>query len=317
MVTILLTLLLCSLILFPAQSVLGACEGLSLCARSVIPGLFPYFLLLRLLVPRLPDISENRHFLGLKGESLKAYFLSFLGGYPSGISGVTVLYEEGKLTKSQAQRLLGLCNNSGPAFFLSVIGLGIFRDIRAGYALYFIHILSSFAVLALQNQEPDLSYKIRKVTKAPIPFSQQFYQALESACSAMLRVCGLVVNFSVLFSMLKMILPSWAFPLMGAIELCNGLSFSNSTAVSFVLCSIFMGWGGLCVHFQAMSLWESAKVKPINYWNNKLLHALLSGILSYGVAMGLLWIFPIVLIIICIYSVFCKKWGRKKPHHEL
>ena len=40
------------------------------------------------------------------------------------------------------------------------------------------------------------------------------------------------------------------------------------------------GWGGLCVHFQAMSLWQTAGLRPHGYFSAKLLHGLLSAVLA-------------------------------------
>ncbi len=296
--------LLLGIILFPEASIRGACEGLALCSRSVIPALFPFLLLIPLLLPYLPSYG---------GRALSAYVLSFLGGYPSGVSGVLTLYQTGKLRKHQAERLLGLCNNSGPGFFLTVIGVGLFRDIRAGYILFAVHVMASLTIMATEKPMDTGLCQIRKEDKGKISFPQAFQDALSKACSNTLLICGTVVAFSVLLSFLKMLLPPKWYPLAGLLELCNGISVLQDNELSFVLCAVYMGWGGLCVHLQAMSLWEKAGIRPIHYWCNKLLHGLLSGLYAYALIKRQLCVFPIIIIFICIYRSFCKN-GLEKKH---
>ena len=56
------------------------------------------------------------------------------------------LYENGQCSKTEAERLLAFCNNSGPAFILGVVGTGIFASSRAGLLLYLAHIAASLCV---------------------------------------------------------------------------------------------------------------------------------------------------------------------------
>ena len=39
-----------------------------------------------------------------------------------GAKAVAELYQQGLCSRQEAQRLLGFCNNSGPAFFIGVVG---------------------------------------------------------------------------------------------------------------------------------------------------------------------------------------------------
>ena len=306
-------ILLCSLILFPGQSIAGACKGLELCASSVIPALFPFILLLKLAIPYIPTGKGRISILGLKGPALLAYGLSFLGGYPTGVSNVVSLYEKGKLTKGQSQRLLGLCNNSGPAFFISVIGVGLFGDPKVGYVLYGIHVLGAIGVLLISNPGTTGLYTYEK-SEEKVPFPRHFQESLCSSCSSVLHICGMVVAFCVLTNFLKLLCPRRLFPLVGVLELCNGVAVLEPNATSFLLCSVFMAWGGLCVHLQAMNLWEGAGLRPKEYWINKILHALFCGYLAYAIAWKHLWLIPFMGIFLCICSIFRKIGVEKKLH---
>ena len=51
----------------------------------------------------------------------------------------------GSITASEGERLLGFCNNSGPAFIIGAVGSGVFGSVKIGLLLYAVHILSELA----------------------------------------------------------------------------------------------------------------------------------------------------------------------------
>ena len=65
----------------------------------------------------------------------------------------------------------------------------------------------------------------------------------------------------------------------GALELSSGILLLSGPGAE-AACALLMGWGGLCVHFQAMSLWQTAGLRPHGYFPAKLLHGLLSAVLA-------------------------------------
>ena len=65
----------------------------------------------------------------------------------------------------------------------------------------------------------------------------------------------------------------------GALELSSGILLLSGHGAE-AACALLMGWGGLCVHFQAMSLWQTAGLRPHGYFSAKLLHGLLSAVLA-------------------------------------
>ena len=81
-------------------------RGLTLCARSVIPALFPYFVVSGLFISlgfadgvgrRLEPLT--RRLFGVGGAGASAFFLGLLGGYPVGGRTVGQLYRAGRLSK--------------------------------------------------------------------------------------------------------------------------------------------------------------------------------------------------------------------------
>ena len=126
----------------------SASEGIALCLRTVIPSLFPFLFLCSLItaslwgekIPWLRRISKR---LGIPkgGESL--LLSAFLGGYPAGAQMIGTLFQEGKLNRQEAQRLLPLCNNAGPAFLFGMVSMQ-FPAMDTVAALWMVQLLSVF-----------------------------------------------------------------------------------------------------------------------------------------------------------------------------
>lgn len=276
-----------------------------MCGTAVIPALLPFFLLTRLFLALLPPIrlgtrveAAFERLFGVSGACVPAVLLSMLGGYPVGVSSVTALYETGAVTKRDAQRALRFCNNSGPAFFVGVVGANVLGSVRGGLVLYALHILAALLVGAF-FAEPAHTTVLRRMPPAARPtVSEAFQAAVSGACTALLHVCTLVILFSVLLRLLDAVGFFRVLSLLplgltaqeqhalasGVLELSNGVVRLCGSTHAFVLSAGFMGWGGLCVHMQAMSLWQSARLRPSGYFSAKLLHGLLSAVLAAAYA---------------------------------
>ncbi len=304
------------LLFFPQASVEGALSGLRLCANSVIPSLFPFFVAARLL----PAFKCRRlaKFLKLSEPTVSALAVSFLGGYPIGVARLCAMYEDGSIEKHEAQQAIVYCNNSGPGFFIGMIGSIVLHNVKLGVILYVIHVLSAiFCVYIFKS--PEKPYIIRR-TPEPVGFAQRFTNAVSASCEGMLNVCALVVLFSCLMSVINQIPISLPYEvralLFGSLELTSGISMC---ADSFVLCSFLMGWGGLCVHLQAMSLWKKQGLNVKNYFSSKLLHGVISAAFARAYLHSAVFFGAVILLFIAIYGVMRNyiKIGVEKKENML
>jgi sporulation integral membrane protein YlbJ len=141
------------LLFFPQESVKAASDGMRLCIDVVIPSLFPFFVLSSLVVELGLAGSAGgllSRITGLlfriNGACASAVILGFVGGYPVGAKTALSLYERGQCTKTEAERLLSFCNNSGPAFILGFVGVGIFGGTLPGVLIYAAHVIASLTV---------------------------------------------------------------------------------------------------------------------------------------------------------------------------
>lgn len=112
------------------QEVIGAGkDGLSLCGNVIVPSLFPFFVVSSLIVglglAEYPGRLMEKLMFPLfrsTGRCASALVLGLIGGYPVGARTAAELYKNGQCSRTEAERLLGFCNNSGPR--LSVGGGG-------------------------------------------------------------------------------------------------------------------------------------------------------------------------------------------------
>ena len=149
------------LILDGKTALTGASEGIGICLNTLIPSLFPFFLLSILLTGALgeQDIPLLRPVAKLcripnGAESLLA--IGLLGGYPVGAQNVALAYRSGQLSKEQAARMITFCNNAGPAFIFGILG-SIFSFPAVPWLLWTIHIISALLVGISLPDAQDLS----------------------------------------------------------------------------------------------------------------------------------------------------------------
>ena len=195
-------------------------DGLALCAQSVVPALFPFFVLSGLFISmgcagvlapalgRLPGVSP---------AGASAFLLGAVGGYPVGARTVGQLRAAGLCGREEGECLLTCCNNAGPAFIFGVAGLGCFGSLRAGAALYAIHIGSAALVGLLHRRRGGSSAGALPAAIRMRP-SQALIDAVQSAAGTMVQVCAFVVFFLTALRLLTG-LTGWSHPaLLGFFE---------------------------------------------------------------------------------------------------
>lgn len=283
-----------ALILDAPTALTGATEGIDLCIKTVIPALFPFFMLSALLTGSLTgtDISILRPLGKLchipKGaESL--FLTGLLGGYPVGAQCISNACLSGQLNKEDASRMLGFCNNAGPAFIFGMSGF-LFQRKSIPFILWMIQIASAI-ITGMVLPGGSAYQKIRSDSK-----QLKIGQVLRQSLFATATVCGWVVLFRVILSFcdrwyLWFFSPVTKVILTGILELTNGyigLEVIQDDSLRFILASIFLSFGGICVGLQTSSVTSQAGLDLGFYFPGKAIQSALSILLS-GIAAGYLF----------------------------
>ena len=251
------------LILDTATMVQGAKDGVLLCIQTVVPALFPFFVISGVLNSGLNGISIPgfgliRRLCRIPRGADSIFLLGILGGYPVGAKCIAEAYESGAISKNNGRRMLGFCSNCGPSFIFGICS-SLFTVSGASAALWIIQILSAmitgyFLPGECSTNEVHLTGKPATITAS-----------LKTSIKTMAEVCGWVILFRVIIQMLRKwliwLLPEYVSMLMfGVLELTNGCIMLSNICfepLRFVVCSVILSFGGLCVMMQTVSVTAS------------------------------------------------------------
>ena len=277
------------MICWPREISAAVREGMGLCYNVIIPSLFPFFILTSLVISLglagyLGRLLEPvmRPLFRVGGVCAAPLALGFIGGYPVGARAALTLYENGQCTKTEAERLLAFCNNSGPAFILGVVGAGVFADSRVGLLLCLIHATASLCVgLVFRFYRPRETESRGQRASSPIAakrFTTAFTDAVKGAVTSSLNICAFVVLFRVLAALAPAGLAAMG---LGMLEMVTGIAALEPGRAGFIAAAAIVGWGGLSVHCQALSAAEGLSFRW--HWAGKAAQGLLSAALAAGV----------------------------------
>lgn len=267
--------------LLDAQTVVsGAVEGMKLALFVVVPSLFP-FIFISLLCSnsisarKITLLRPIERVCGMPAGSGILFLLGVCGGYPVGAQCIKTAYKQGSITKKDAERILGFCNNAGPSFIFGMVG-GVLKDHRLCLLLWFGIILSSIIVGVILPGKSRVGCRLQ--TQKSITLTDGLENAVQICC----KLTGWVILFRSILSVaekwLLYRLPSiWNTGIAGFLELSNGCVRLETVAhplTRFLLCGAMLCFGGMCVHLQTKSVTEGLSLKY--YFVGKTLQMLIS-----------------------------------------
>lgn len=261
------------LIFDPGNAREAVLSSLHLSVTAVIPAVLPCTVLAGILTGMIDTSRRSavfggvmRFFFDLPGEALIPIALGFLCGFPVGAKSTAELYLRGILSKDEAERLICFCNLPSPAFVINAVGAVMLGSKACGIALFAILTtlsLTAGILLSLPGR------KYRNKGNAPVIYPQAvenktsvrlvLTDSVSSAASAMLRLCVYSAFFASLTAMadplVSLLPPAIGAAFAALLELSGGCAASAKTGVaSLPLTAFALGWTGLAVHCQIMSV---------------------------------------------------------------
>lgn len=290
----------------PEAAARGFAGGTALCLQSVLPALFPFFVVCELLTAAPPPAALLRpmqRVLGLESaETARALLLSWVGGYAVCARLAGQLYGAGCITRRDAALLqvLGCC--SGPGFVIGCVGGALLGNVRLGAVLYAAQIganLGAGAVCQLLShivganivrpsswrgcafpERPLTSETARGRTMfAPTDCTREVSgrskilsptrcggsllaegakglpQAISSAVTSSLSVCGCVVFFRIVGAVLLAVLPLPPTAVSAALEVsagCADFAALGGAAALYGCCA--------CLSVLGVSVWAQLRL---------------------------------------------------------
>lgn len=258
-----------------------------------------------------------RPIFNVPGNAAYAFILGVISGYPVGAKIVTSFRNSNSCTKDEGERMLAFTNNSGPLFIIGTVGITLFKSSTIGILLLITHILASITVGFLLGIFHRNTKSNKIIDKHIINNSQTkncnisnlgeiLGNSILSASKTIIIIGGFVVLFSVIISILNNsniinIITSLFLPickifnidiafiksiLIGMLELTNGVSLVSSITSKFfttniVICAFLLGFGGISVLLQVLSITSKSDLSIKTYIIGKLLQGIIAAFYTY------------------------------------
>ncbi len=259
-------------------------HSLKLCASSVIPALFPFFVLSEFLISLVAGTGAN--------PTVFALICGMMTGFPTGTKNVCSLYRENKIDKKTATALLYCTANASPAYIVSFIGVCMIGSKNAGIILLVsqcICALVCFFALKGYKKTPKNHYSVINLTDVAC-------SAINGSVTGCLNVCGyiifmgaiadIVIQYKIpdLFAKIFFYLPENCVKavVIGFFEISRGIEavdFSKSYAV--VTSAVIIGFSGVSIILQCINCANDVNLPKLPILKGKLIYAFTMPFIAY------------------------------------
>lgn len=265
-------------------------NSVTLWKNKVFPTIFPFLLISEFLI-NYGFINIINYLFGkifrfifnTNGTVAYIFFMSIISGFPSSSIYINDLYKKKLISLESSNKAILFCHFSNPLFIIGFIG----SEIGIKYAIYilFIHYLSSI-IVGILFRKIDNGIEVNNVY-----IFKQFGSVLKSSIKKgidnLLLILGTIIFFNIIITSLNLLdLPKFINIFLNIfLELTNGINYILNSFINIkyqcILITMLLSFGGLCVHFQVISILENTKIKYQNYLLARLIQAIISGILMF------------------------------------
>lgn len=279
------------------KSIIYAEDAMNICVSMIIPTLFPFFICSGLLIYSgfCESLAKIFRFcmmplFRINPAGSSAFILGIVSGYPLGAVTAGELYQNGYISKIEAERLLAFCNNSGPLFILGSVGMAVYSNMNYGIMLYIFHVLAAITVGIIFGFYKRKSYTAPKtVMNSPQrSIGEIFSIALNNSINNILIVCGAVIFFSIISRITLELLPLNNYLMSiakGLTEFVTGTvavsDLSIPVSQKLIITAFIVGFAGLSVHIQVMAVISRYHLSLLPYVLGKFMHGIISAIYMY------------------------------------
>lgn len=284
-------------------------RGLTLCAHTVIPSLFPFMVISELLVSSGAGealgrllAKPMRWLFGLSGAGCSAVVLGSMCGFPVGAATAVSLLDKNVISKRECEHLLTFSNNPSSGFLITAVGVSLFGSHRLGLLLYLTVLGSALFIGFLMRfflRDKEAPHGQREHPHYPMGLHpggvSMFTDAVSHAAGSMLTVCAYVIFFSAMTGALAHMIEGLggmsdaAYALLcGLLEMSGGIGAAaglvgetDIAILPVVMAACMAGWSGLSVHCQIMTLCGGRRLSFKPYLIAKAAQGVLCGFIMW------------------------------------
>ena len=261
-------------------------DGLIFSINVILPTVFP-FMVFSDLASRCFEFERSRFLSSLferifkiNGAGIGAFLSGIVGGFPVGAKNALSLYENGKISKCECERLMCFSNLPSPAYVISAIGIGILSGFKIGITLY-ITVISGAIISGFIIGINKTFSKNCDIIKEQ---NYSFVKSLKDSTFASVTVVFFISFFSGLCGLLKSspLPPLLKCFLISVSEVGNATLYISDLCIlpsklSIALIAFSLSFSGICVIMQSLAI---KKEKEISI-KKCLLYKMLQGGISF------------------------------------
>ncbi|MEG1510014.1 MAG: hypothetical protein RR454_06160 [Clostridia bacterium] len=296
----LITFLMLAIVINPSYYIKSVLTSLVLYTNSVLPALFPFFILTAMLTT-LTQIEPfqkllKKPFKKLYNQpSISAYIfiLSLFCGYPVGAKLAQQYYNNQALTTAEVKGLVAFTSGLSPMFIIGTIGAVLLQNAIYGYLIYCCNLLSALLNGLIFKCKTTPTTATFALNKSNLALGDCLYNSIIS----LLMVGGFIVFFNLFidfilstkFLDLMCLILNKIFPfklqknlifgsVIGLLEITKGSLFLSTINVASVLPLIcgLVAFNGVCILLQSMCFLKPCGVTFGYYIKTRLSQSLIS-----------------------------------------
>lgn len=289
----------------PGAAFKGASLGLLLWFNNVLPTLLPFIILSNLMVSLNIAGKISSYFYPVLGrifhissDGCYPILFGFLSGIPMGAKTCADLVKENRISRQQAQFLVGMCNNASPMFIIGYIAITqlklpavkyVLLAVIYGSAIMAALILRFFSNILHRNAADDnaIDNTVSSYYRSRRFSFDLLDKSIMNGFETVTRIGGYIILFSLLAQILKESgSESGLIKAIGMslLEITTGISqicaLDIDVKIKIVLTAALTSFGGLSGIAQTKSVLQDSRLSISSYLTVKLLNALIAAIIS-------------------------------------
>lgn len=267
----------------------------SLCINNLFPSLIPFMLLSNILlkynfVDDLSSIFNNimEKLFKVNKNCSFVLIMSILSGSPSNAKYLKDLHENNLISNQDIQKCLNFCHFTNPIFVIGTIGYNFLNNKKIGLIILICHYLSNLIIGIFNNNSKQTNnYNKKKTIQNKNNFIEILKSSIIDTTNTLLLILGIITTCIIITCIIDNILlikDNYKF-IYGFFEITQGLKYLALTNINIIYKSIIsaflISFGGICIHLQVYSILDNKKIKYYPYFFSRILHGLLSALLTY------------------------------------
>lgn len=238
-------------------------DAISRCLNVIIPSLFIMMVLSDYIIKsQILDwisfiFTPLAKIIGIDKKLVPIIILSNTAGYPIGAKLLSMLVKENALQRKQASVIASYCFSAGPAFTIGAVGLCVYQNKEIGVCIFLSILLANVISAVILNR----AFKINRIEipdRIDSANNNSIIDSIESAARSLFSMSGIIIAFSFIITIVKVMLNAFGLPNDGAptslllsfFDVTYLSSLSKTSQYYLPVVVSLISFGGICVWMQ-------------------------------------------------------------------